>query len=723
MRVIWWSMISIVVMVNGWFAWAEAGRAWIYRSVEHRDTSARGFVSRTCYRSGQPDKKYLIFVPHLPPPISSGKYPVVLFLNGVGENGDDGFSQITNNFGRPIWEFQETFPFLAVMPQCPPKRHWEDASETEMMLQVLGEVLKEYPADAERVYLTGASAGGAAAMELAANHPERFAAVFPVSASCSDPTNTAKAYREHGMPVWQFYNQGDDAGLVQGCREFEQMLLSQGCEYRSTAYQRAEHNAWDFAYRDPALYQWLLSHRRLQADATLGAQTVVDQPVALLDKGVIEFEATFESPVEIRLGRDIVFQLASLNDGFEAEAANDVQAIAQSKPCAGTLLSRASIRQGNWNHVEISRRGSEVHVAINGWPCRAALVDGEHDGKLYVAITSPRESDEGLNRKRANGIRSLRFRDGLTSDVVGSASPFFGGEFEPQKSVASGAVIQAEPISLSVDDVILGLKNRAVGASKESLNWTTRPRWTPSRVQASVRLSEGAVSFSSSRFRYDAGMSTPDSYRQLSRDQDYLRALARRFTGVEPVVFPAMRFERKVTADRWTETWYRDGESIAVDNDFVYRNPVAWARLMRDQDIAGQLDTLHLQAATMALGGLDQANIGVDFERLELLDRREIVGGFECLLLREKTEQGDCERRFWIDPANDFALRRYQGKVNIRDQDFVFERSSALPLMPGNVFIEIDYEDGTRNPLGWTIVCGQTPQAPMIWYEQAVVDK
>jgi predicted peptidase len=65
--------------------------------------------------------RYVVFVPDVPP---GGKSPVVLFLNGVGQNGGDGLRQASNNFGLDVWRRRDTFPFFALCPKCSEGGSW-----------------------------------------------------------------------------------------------------------------------------------------------------------------------------------------------------------------------------------------------------------------------------------------------------------------------------------------------------------------------------------------------------------------------------------------------------------------------------------------------------------------------------------------------------------------------------------------------------------------------
>src|SRR6187431_3804568 len=64
---------------------------------------------------------YLLYVPKSLP--TSGLYPLLLFLHGSDERGDD--LSILKRKGPPSFlDNKSDFPFIVVSPQCPENREW-----------------------------------------------------------------------------------------------------------------------------------------------------------------------------------------------------------------------------------------------------------------------------------------------------------------------------------------------------------------------------------------------------------------------------------------------------------------------------------------------------------------------------------------------------------------------------------------------------------------------
>ncbi|MDI6828891.1 MAG: hypothetical protein QME62_10445, partial [Armatimonadota bacterium] len=105
----------------------------------------KGFISKTV-SIGSKDFKYVVYVPS----DYDGKkeMPAIVFLNGKGECGSDGWRQVFH-FGSAIMLNAEKWPFIIMFPQKQsPETQWED--EEAMVLAVLEKTRQEYKIDDSR---------------------------------------------------------------------------------------------------------------------------------------------------------------------------------------------------------------------------------------------------------------------------------------------------------------------------------------------------------------------------------------------------------------------------------------------------------------------------------------------------------------------------------------------------------------------------------------------
>jgi len=214
---------------------------------------------------------------YLPAEWSAGRsWPVIVYLHGMGESGDDGVSPTQVGLGPVVWRSKGAFPAIVVFPQAPRRSYWGMPRNNEAVLAALDEVLASYHGDPSRVYLTGSSLGGYGTWFLGSLHPERFAALVPICggvrgrapspdapmAGIADDQRAAEAARRIGRtPVWIFHGALDPRVPVGSSRELYQALKAAGGDVRYTEYPDVGHDSWDRAYADPELLRWLLAQR------------------------------------------------------------------------------------------------------------------------------------------------------------------------------------------------------------------------------------------------------------------------------------------------------------------------------------------------------------------------------------------------------------------------------------------------------------------------------
>lgn len=199
---------------------------------------------------------YTVYLP--PGYTASRKWPVILFLHGAGERGNDGMKQNTVGLGPALQRYPERYPAVVVLPQCPTGERWSGAP-AEAALRALERTVAEYQGDPDQLYLTGLSMGGFGSWYLAARYPDRFAAVVPICGG-GDP---AAAEKLKGLPIWIFHGDADNAVPVARSRDMLAAIWAAGgTRVWYTEYPGVGHNSWDRAYGEPELARWLFEQRR-----------------------------------------------------------------------------------------------------------------------------------------------------------------------------------------------------------------------------------------------------------------------------------------------------------------------------------------------------------------------------------------------------------------------------------------------------------------------------
>ena len=199
--------------------------------------------------------KYLLFLPESYGQVKK-RWPLMLFLHGAGERGDD-LNKVKVHGPPKIVEKRKDFPFIVVSPQCPEDDWW--TRKTEVLINLLDDIVTRYDVDTERVYLTGLSMGGYGSWALASEYPDRFAAVVPI---CGGGNRIMSIFLKD-MPIWAFHGAKDSAVPVEESKEIVEAINARGGNAKLTIYPDANHDSWTETYNNKELYDWLLEHRRV----------------------------------------------------------------------------------------------------------------------------------------------------------------------------------------------------------------------------------------------------------------------------------------------------------------------------------------------------------------------------------------------------------------------------------------------------------------------------
>ena len=195
--------------------------------------------------------------------------PIVIYFGGTGEHGTNLVHQfhqktIFEKICSP--EFQKRHPCYLFAPMVPKKSalHGFKGSGTRMsdlVCDALYAIIRKAgnpPVDTNRMYLTGLSYGGSAAVPLPFGYPGRFAAALPVAGYASKASVPDDAV----FNVWLIFNEdkyNTTESRIRTVREIKEKIGQQGGDFRVSSFPGADHNAWDKAWREDIVWDWLFS--------------------------------------------------------------------------------------------------------------------------------------------------------------------------------------------------------------------------------------------------------------------------------------------------------------------------------------------------------------------------------------------------------------------------------------------------------------------------------
>lgn len=186
----------------------------------------------------------------------SKKYPLVIFLHGAGERGDDLDHAMRHGYMKYVREEGKEYPFIFVAPQCPNGKYW--GCYTESLLAFIDYVTETLPVDTDRIYLTGLSMGGTGTWMTAMAAPEKFAAIAPICGS-GIVWNGGCLSR---LPIFIYHGDCDDIVPITESIGMLRAVNKNGGRAQMKICYGVGHNAWDYAYTDEALIEWLLSQHK-----------------------------------------------------------------------------------------------------------------------------------------------------------------------------------------------------------------------------------------------------------------------------------------------------------------------------------------------------------------------------------------------------------------------------------------------------------------------------
>ncbi|MBI1248787.1 prolyl oligopeptidase family serine peptidase [bacterium] len=200
-----------------------------------------------------PGGKEIDFLLYLPEDYEKKEHwPLVLFLHGAGERGDD--LTLVKKHGPPkLIQNGKDFPFIMVAPQCPKGTWWI----TEDVVALMKHIEEIHNVDRNRVYVTGLSMGGRGTWQVAGAMADELAAIAPICGP-SDPTVVEKIAT---IPTWVFHGGKDPVVKVSHAEEMVKLLKEKGGNPKLTIYPEAGHDSWTETYENEEFFEWLLSHK------------------------------------------------------------------------------------------------------------------------------------------------------------------------------------------------------------------------------------------------------------------------------------------------------------------------------------------------------------------------------------------------------------------------------------------------------------------------------
>ena len=199
--------------------------------------------------------------------------PLVVFLHGAGERGNDNCAQLTHCVRFFLDDtITGNYPFLLMAPQCPNGKRWvntdwslpehqmedEPTAELKSVFTLIDSLIHVGAADSTRVYICGLSMGGFGVWDALQRQPKRFAAAIAICGG-GDPAY-AEAMKD--LPIYIFHGMQDRIVMPSRSIQMYDAIRETGSQNAILiTYPELGHGCWDEAFSTPGIFNWLFGKK------------------------------------------------------------------------------------------------------------------------------------------------------------------------------------------------------------------------------------------------------------------------------------------------------------------------------------------------------------------------------------------------------------------------------------------------------------------------------
>jgi predicted esterase len=197
------------------------------------------------------------------------KYPLVVMLHGAGSNhrlalrrvfgksNAPGESDVEASLYFPEWKDVD---YIVASPFARGTAGYQGIIEKDVY-DMLADVKNRFNIDDDRTYLTGLSMGGGGTLWIGLTRPDLWAGLVPV---CPAPPPGSEYLQGNAITVPMHFHHGDSdrAVPVSVSRDWTKKIKELGGNVVYDEYPGVDHNSWENAYKDEAVFEWFGKFKR-----------------------------------------------------------------------------------------------------------------------------------------------------------------------------------------------------------------------------------------------------------------------------------------------------------------------------------------------------------------------------------------------------------------------------------------------------------------------------
>lgn len=242
---------------------------WIYNKPSSVKKVKDVFVAKEFVASSGYRLPYRIYIPD--GYTAQSEYPVVLFLHGAGQRGNDNVAQLDHMVQLLFNNKQSAiYGAIIVCPQCPANEQWVNtpwgngnydltnipvSNAMASVIELVKSLENTYATDRDRYYVMGLSMGGFGTWDIIMREPKLFAAAVPICGG-GDPLLAVKLAK---IPIRTYHGAQDPIVPVRSTREMVAEIEKWGGDIYYDEIANGDHGVWDYAAEDPDMIPWLFA--------------------------------------------------------------------------------------------------------------------------------------------------------------------------------------------------------------------------------------------------------------------------------------------------------------------------------------------------------------------------------------------------------------------------------------------------------------------------------
>jgi predicted peptidase len=227
-----------------------------------------------------------IFYRLLPPKNveKSKRYPLIVFLHGSGERGNDASDILLKHPGQFFANDtnRTNYPCFVLIPQCRPNSWWSNTiknpkskdsingmysflpsdtitNDTRLLIALLKQLSKNKQVDSKRIAIGGISMGAMGTFEMLWRMPNFFSCAYAICGGGSVEKISASV---KNMPIKIFHGLADNVVKHIHSQRMYNALQTKGAKVELIEYKNVQHNSWVNAFAEPWLMEWIVKQKR-----------------------------------------------------------------------------------------------------------------------------------------------------------------------------------------------------------------------------------------------------------------------------------------------------------------------------------------------------------------------------------------------------------------------------------------------------------------------------